>query len=126
MESFRQHGLLLQTNVVVAQVDKRVMPGLFNVPVLGKSLCRQTEHLQWISPQRTRCRSFGDLISPRRSLLHLLPSINEKARDMPLVVSCRQLFDLKLITLLDDSRQTPISGVSGNQNGSPTGEKIEA
>jgi hypothetical protein len=108
METFRQHRVLFQGKVVVTQIDARVMSEIFKAPVLGKSSCRKTEHLQWIAPQGMQRRFLCDLTGARSVQFHLLPSIDQIVRFETLVVSRRQLFDVKLIALFDDARQTLI------------------
>ena len=106
MKPFRQHRGLLDGQVVVTEIDPRVMPKIFKVPILGKRSCRQMKHSQWIASQGMQGCFLCDPIGAGHVRFQLLPSIHEMVRGETLAVSRRQLFDVKLITLFDDLRQT--------------------
>ena len=48
--------------VVMTQIDRRIVSEVLQVPVLGKSPDRQTEHTEWIAPQGAQGRFFCNLI----------------------------------------------------------------
>ena len=109
----------------MTQIDRRVVSEVLQVPVLGKSPDRQMEHAQWIAPQGTQGRFFCNLIGAFDVRFRLLPASDEVAFVETLAVSRRQIFDVKLIALLDDSRQTLIRRVSRDQNRGPKSEEME-
>src|SRR5204862_7709431 len=91
-----------------------------------KSLRRQMKHSQWSASQGMQGRFLSNPIGARRVRFRFLPSIDEMVRFETLIVSGRQLFDVILIALFNDSRQTLIRCVGWHQDRGPEGEEMQA
>src|SRR5262245_53889463 len=102
MKSIGEQRDLIVRQIIVAQVNPRIMEERFEIQVLSERLSGQSQDSHRIALQRPQRSLLCDLISACYIRFNFLPSWNKMARLETLIVSRGQLLDVKLVALFDD------------------------